>query len=86
MTLVENKLLDRNILADDAEENAGKSFADKTFRDSIKFRDTFMGEQFQNFGERPQDTINGITNAMGLGNVVKPFEAPPTPNNPQEQR
>jgi len=81
--LVENKLLDRNILVDDAEENAGKSFADKDFRNSIKFRDTFMGESFQNFGERPQDAINGISNALGLGDVVQPFQPPTTPDQQQ---
>jgi hypothetical protein len=81
--LVENKLLDRNILVDDAEENAGKSFADKDFRNSIKFRDTFMGESFQNFGERPQDAINGISNTLGLGDVVQPFQPPTTPDQQQ---
>jgi len=81
--LVENKLLDRNILVDDAEENAGKSFADKDFRNSIKFRDTFMGESFQNFGERPKDAINGISNALGLGDVVQPFQPPTTPDQQQ---
>ena len=85
MTLVENKLLDRNILVDDAEDNARKTFADKDFRDSYKFRDTFMGQSFQTAGENPQSIINGITNSLGGGNLVQPldqsseFVGPPNP-------
>ena len=73
MTLVENKLIDRNILVDD-EANGKKTFANKEFRDSYKFRDTFMGDSFQNVGENPQAAINRITNALGAGNLVQPLE------------
>jgi hypothetical protein len=76
VTLVENKLLDRNILVDDAEEYADKTFANKDFRQNIQFRDTFMGEKFRNFGERPQDSINAISNSLGAGDLVRPFEEP----------
>lgn len=77
ITLVENKLIDRNILVDDAEEYSKKTFADKDFRTNIQFRDTFMGEGFRNVGERPQDAINGVSNALGFGDVVRPFEESP---------
>jgi hypothetical protein len=35
-----------------------------------------MGEKFRNFGERPQDSINAISNSLGAGDLVRPFEEP----------
>lgn len=86
ITLVENKLIDRNILVDDAEDYKNKTFADKDFRKSIQFRDTFMGDKFRDAGERPQDVINGVSRFIGAGDIVRPFEdssgfvGPPVPS------
>jgi hypothetical protein len=87
ITLVENKLLDRNILVDDVEEYKNDTFADKDFRNSITFRDTFMGDKFRNAGENPQQVINDIGRSLGQGDLVRPrledgsplFVGPPSP-------
>lgn len=40
--LLENRLLDRNILVDDAEKYSKETLADKNYRDQVKYRDTIF--------------------------------------------
>ena len=84
MTLLENKLLDRNILVDDAVEYAASGFDDNTFRNAVKFKDTFMGQGIQNIMSNPAEAINQLGGALGLppdiGNgIFPPVERPPGP-------
>ena len=83
MTLLENKLLDRNILVDDAVEYAASGFDDNTFRNAVKFKDTFMGQGIQNIMSNPAEAINQLGGALGLppdiGNGIFPPVPPPGP-------
>ena len=69
MTLLENKLLDRNILVDDAVEYAASAFDDDKFRNAVKFKDTFMGERIQNIMDDPAKTLNELGGAIGFGDI-----------------
>ena len=69
MTLLENKLLDRNILVDDAADYAASAFDDSTFRDAVKFKDTFMGQKFQDALNDPAKGLNELGGALGLGDI-----------------
>ena len=69
MTLLENKLLDRNILVDDAEKYAASAFDNDTFRNEVKFKDTFMGEKFQDALNDPAKALNELGGALGLGDI-----------------
>lgn len=40
--LLENRLLDRNILVDDAEKYSNETLANKNYRDQVKYRDTIF--------------------------------------------
>ena len=73
-------------LFDDAYENGNKTFANQNFRTDTAFDGTFLGEKFKQFGEDPQSAINGVSNFLGLGNVVQPLQRPTTPNQEQESR
>ena len=69
MTLLENKLLDRNILVDDAADYAASAFDNDTFRDAVKFKDTFMGQKFQDALNDPAKGLNELGGALGLGDI-----------------
>ena len=75
ISLLESRLLDRNILVDDAEQNANDTFQDRDFRNSIKFRDTFLGEGIS----------DALTQTDGIWNVFNPNSSnstvTETPNN-----
>jgi hypothetical protein len=76
ITLLENRLLDRNILVDDREQYQNDNFANQAFRNNIRFGETFLGEQATNL----------LTEADGSWNFLNPNSPnntiPPTPNNP----
>ena len=79
MTLLENKLLDRNILVDDAAEYAASGFDDNTFRNAVKFKDTLMGEGIQNIMSNPAEAINQLGGALGLPPDIGNSIFPPVP-------
>jgi len=82
MTLLENKLLDRNILVDDAEKYAASAFDDNTFRNAVKFKDTFMGEKFQDALNDPAKALDELGEAIGLGDIGNGIFPPVPPSGP----
>jgi hypothetical protein len=60
INLLENKLLDRNILVDDAKKFSNNEFGDKNFRNKIKFKDTIFRESVEQLLTNPLGTINDL--------------------------
>lgn len=64
LELTETRLLDRNILADDAEQefknNRLNSFANEDYRNSLAFNNTFAGKEIDDFLNRQPTPSNNI--------------------------
>ena len=81
ITLLENRLLDRNILVDDADPNkmgnktTGR-FSNSEFRKDVRFRDTLLGENVEEIITNPNRTFDRLTQS---GEFSPNFVGPPTP-------
>jgi len=64
ITLLENRLLDRNILVDDQDPNkmGSSRFSDSKFRDDVRYRDTLLGKNITNFITDPEKEFNNLFN------------------------
>jgi hypothetical protein len=60
ISLLENKLIDRNILMDDAKKYKDEGFGSESFRNKIKFKDTIFRESAQELLSDPLGTINNV--------------------------
>ena len=76
ITLLENRLLDRNILVDDADPNKMGSgrFSDSEFRRDVRFRDTLLGEDVESVITNPEQVFDRF------------FGSGPNPPTPQQTR
>lgn len=78
LELLENRLLDRNILVDDAEKYSNDTFANNQFRKDIKFRDTAWGEGFERLVTDPAGWANDEVMSL-FGNTTSQQNTPPSP-------
>jgi hypothetical protein len=77
VVLIENRLLDRNILVDDAEKYANETLANSQYRKQVKYRDTFGRETAERILTNPTETLRNF----GLDSLAEAL-TPPTPNRP----
>ena len=79
ISLLENKLIDRNILMDDANKFKDEGFGNESFRNKIKFKDTIFRESAQ---ELLSDPLGSINNLFGSNIQREDVGASRDPNHP----
>ena len=83
ISLLENKLIDRNIHMDDANKFKDEGFGNERFRNKIKFKDTIFRESALKVGTDPlgfiNDTLNTSLQRSSVGASRDPNHPPSTP-------